>query len=302
MIMKIMEMLMLNKNIVMGLALVALSGCTGVEQTSGECVLDCTTKRVLIDTEEVCEFVEVEVTDRICMTVNTFNTQTVCANEIHCDFGAYTYVQTECNLSVTEYADTVCGSGDYAYFDTSCTFSDVEYTDAICDDLECVADSENNGCNNGGGNGSEDCSPSENGNEDEFDTGLNGDDDDDECPVLEEVEVCLDYEYTCEEATCEEVEVYDSVEVCLDYSYSCDVLNEVDTIMSGSVEVCIEEEDCWDELIPVQVEVCDEATLTTMVEVCSENRTFESQTTCDESSCDPDAEWVQGGGALGNGN
>jgi len=287
---------MLNKSIIIGAALSALIGCATVEQPT-ECVLDCITDRVLVDVSEVCEFVEVEFTDKVCMTVETLDSKPLCVTEIHCDLGAYTYTSTECDTNLASYSGTVCGSGEYSYSNTVCSFSDVEYAGVVCDDLMCIIEDDNKDCNNGGGNGSEGCSPSENGNEDEDDLEDTGSEND---LVFEETEVCLDYDYACEEAACEEVEGHGVVEVCPNYTYTCEEVSQINTLVSGTVEVCIEEEDCWDELVPATTEVCDRVTFTEMIEVCSKDRIFENQTTCDESSCNPDAEWVQGGGTLGN--
>lgn len=370
------------RNIVLAVALITFSGC-GTSVGSGECTLDCNTERVLVDIETVCETQDVEISDTVCITVTTLETEMVCETEIICDTGVYSYVDTNCSTSGVDYGGTICSDGSFQYPETTCRdsevgysssvsgVSDYDYVEATCDVTEYSFEpvdsrscpDEINRRHDGNtyeyciqfDDGFSECGFSTSSNKtihgmsvhlscsatyddqgypdvgepvrsngdpgvlnlsvakwrvrsgccslrNECEESLHGECDTVECydvDVTAEVDVELDYNYTCDETTCTDSVVHDSVNVCNDWSNTCQETTCIDSVVSGFVEVCIDDEDCFENTVEIQEDFCEDVTMTKEVKVCWEVETYENVTTCDETSCDNDEEWVQGGGTLG---
>jgi hypothetical protein len=122
-----------------------------------------------------------------------------------------------------------------------------------------------------------------------------------------EEEVCLDYDYTCEETECEEVEASQVVETFTDFDYACNETECVEGTDSVTTEVCAEDRDCHMAATYRDAEECVERTFTKEVEFCVEVPTYEAELVCttheeekceDVTVCEEDCSsdpWVSGG-------
>ncbi len=132
----------------------------------------------------------------------------------------------------------------------------------------------------------------------------------------EDEETCVSYDYECTDTTCTDTVVTDEVEVCSDYEVTCDqsVCTETEVTQSVTTETqfgyTCSETTCTETI--QEVEVCETHTFTEEVEACVEVPKHEAvvscetietcteEEVCDDSECDPDKEWLSGGGPVGS--
>lgn len=227
------------------LLILSMSACDGAGVAHGDS----------ITVSSGCEMHEFTFVENVCVSVESFETHTVCKTELNCEQVSYPQEQVYCGSDVEIVDGTVCGMEEYSYSATNCwTVPE--------------------------GNSTEGESP----HYDWLDGG-EGDHEDDHQDDHEGSQSGTE-ESICEEVICETEEVVDSLYVCLEWDASIEAQScEVSTFES-TMEVCIEDEDCMDEVIIIQEDVCEEQTFVREIEVCVEPP-LENEV--------PDLEWLQGG-------
>lgn len=137
-----------------------------------------------------------------------------------------------------------------------------------------------------------------------------------ETPVSEPLEVCTEHTFTCSETACEETTVTEEVTTQTDFAWTCNETTCLESPVSLPVATetnfayTCEETECTTEV--VLVDVCETHIVSDEVNVCVEvpdemaglqcdkEPNCTDVEVCDYSNCDPEDEWLTGGGFPGS--